>query len=130
MHAISVLRHRLPLLALAPASCLPALPCDPPHPASPATPRHHHRSYYPTAVMETGHDILFFWVARMIMMGLECTGRPPFHTVYLHGLVRLAGGLAIGWGWRAGGRGRGPEAHGNAPGWGCVASFGWRRQPR
>ena len=38
--------------------------------------------------METGHDILFFWVARMIMMGLELTGQAPFHTVYLHGLVR------------------------------------------
>eukprot|EP00887_Chlorella_sp_A99_P007370 scaffold2.g7370.t1 len=44
--------------------------------------------FYPTAVMETGHDILFFWVARMAMMGLEFTGKPPFHTVYLHGLVR------------------------------------------
>ncbi len=44
--------------------------------------------YYPTSVMETGYDILFFWVARMIMMGLEDTGDIPFHTVYLHGLVR------------------------------------------
>jgi len=46
------------------------------------------RYFYPTAVMETGYDILFFWVARMIMMGLEDTGVIPFHTVYLHGLVR------------------------------------------
>ena len=44
--------------------------------------------YYPTQIMETGHDILFFWVARMIMMGLWFTDKPPFHTVYLHGLVR------------------------------------------
>ena len=44
--------------------------------------------YYPTQVMETGHDILFFWVARMIMMGLWFTDKSPFHTVYLHGLVR------------------------------------------
>ncbi len=44
--------------------------------------------FYPTAVMETGYDILFFWVARMIMMGLELTGIAPFDTVYLHGLVR------------------------------------------
>lgn len=44
--------------------------------------------FYPTSVMETGYDILFFWVARMIMMGLEDTGDIPFHTVYLHGLIR------------------------------------------
>jgi valyl-tRNA synthetase len=46
------------------------------------------RYFYPTTVMETGYDILFFWVARMIMMGLEDTGDIPFSTVYLHGLVR------------------------------------------
>ncbi len=47
-----------------------------------------YRYFYPTSIMETGYDILFFWVARMIMMGLEFTGKEPFHTVYLHGLVR------------------------------------------
>ena len=44
--------------------------------------------FYPTTVLETGYDILFFWVARMIMMGLELTGKIPFETVYLHGLVK------------------------------------------
>ena len=46
------------------------------------------RYFYPGSVMETGYDILFFWVARMIMMGLENMGKVPFHTVYLHGLIR------------------------------------------
>lgn len=45
-------------------------------------------TYYPTSVMETGKDILFFWVARMIMLGLYRTGTVPFTTVYLHGMVR------------------------------------------
>jgi valyl-tRNA synthetase len=44
--------------------------------------------FYPGSVMETGYDILFFWVARMIMMGLEDTCEIPFFTVYLHGLIR------------------------------------------
>ncbi|PKN96974.1 MAG: valine--tRNA ligase [Chloroflexi bacterium HGW-Chloroflexi-5] len=43
--------------------------------------------FYPTAVMETGADILFFWVARMMMFGLEFTDVEPFHTIYLHGLI-------------------------------------------
>ncbi|MDQ6857441.1 MAG: valine--tRNA ligase [Chloroflexota bacterium] len=44
--------------------------------------------FYPGSVLETGWDILFFWVARMLMMGIENLGDVPFHTVYLHGLVR------------------------------------------
>jgi valyl-tRNA synthetase len=43
--------------------------------------------FFPTTMMETGYDILFFWVARMIMLSLELTGQVPFSTVYLHGLV-------------------------------------------
>jgi valyl-tRNA synthetase len=46
------------------------------------------KNYFPTQVMETGWDILFFWVARMIMMSYYRTGKPPFEKVYLHGLVR------------------------------------------
>jgi valyl-tRNA synthetase len=44
--------------------------------------------FYPTSVMETGYDILFFWVARMMMLGLYRTDQVPFRTVYLHGMVR------------------------------------------
>ncbi len=51
--------------------------------------------FYPTTVLETGYDILFFWVARMIMMGLEYTGKVPFAWVYLHGLIRHKDGSKI-----------------------------------
>ncbi|MCA1669205.1 MAG: valine--tRNA ligase [Thermomicrobia bacterium] len=46
------------------------------------------RRFYPTSVMETGYDIIFFWVARMIFQGLAMLDEVPFHTVYLHGMVR------------------------------------------
>jgi valyl-tRNA synthetase len=46
------------------------------------------RKYYPTDVLVTGFDIIFFWVARMMMTALEFTGVEPFHTVYMHALVR------------------------------------------
>ena len=46
------------------------------------------KRYYPTDVLVTGFDIIFFWVARMMMLGLEFLGEVPFHTVYMHALVR------------------------------------------
>ncbi|CAJ1449095.1 unnamed protein product [Effrenium voratum] len=50
------------------------------------------KAFFPTSLLETGHDILFFWVARMVMMSLGLTGKLPFHTVYLHAMVRDAHG--------------------------------------
>ena len=48
--------------------------------------------FYPTDMLVTGYDIIFFWVARMIFTGIEQMGEPPFHTVLIHGLVRDAQG--------------------------------------
>eukprot|EP01012_Entosiphon_sulcatum_P020453 TRINITY_DN253_c1_g1_i3.p1 TRINITY_DN253_c1_g1~~TRINITY_DN253_c1_g1_i3.p1 ORF type:complete len:1003 (+),score=254.75 TRINITY_DN253_c1_g1_i3:934-3942(+) len=47
-----------------------------------------YRTFFPTQLMETGHDILFFWVARMVMLSLALTGKLPFRDVYLHAMVR------------------------------------------
>ncbi|MBN1618136.1 valine--tRNA ligase [Candidatus Dojkabacteria bacterium] len=50
------------------------------------------KKFFPTDVMETARDILFFWVARMMMMSMYRTGKTPFHTVYLHGMILAADG--------------------------------------
>ena len=54
--------------------------------------------FYPGTLLETGHDILFFWVARMVMLGLELTDALPFTTVYLHAMVRDKFGRKMCWG--------------------------------
>ena len=53
------------------------------------------KNYHPTTVLETGYDILFFWIARMILMSTYLVGQIPFKTVYLHGLVRDKDGKKI-----------------------------------
>ncbi|MFT5849858.1 MAG: valyl-tRNA synthetase [Patiriisocius sp.] len=53
------------------------------------------KEYYPTSVMETGKDIIFFWVARMIMLGIYRTGEVPFKKIYLHGMVRDKKGVKM-----------------------------------
>jgi valyl-tRNA synthetase len=53
------------------------------------------KRFYPTSVLVTGFDIIFFWVARMMMMGLEFQGEAPFPTVYIHALVRDASGAKM-----------------------------------
>ncbi|AEE29190.1 valyl-tRNA synthetase / valine-tRNA ligase (VALRS) [Arabidopsis thaliana] len=50
------------------------------------------KAFYPTSVLETGHDILFFWVARMVMMGMKLGGEVPFSKVYFHPMIRDAHG--------------------------------------
>ena len=46
------------------------------------------KQFYPTSVLVTGYDIIFFWVIRMMFSGIEHTGKAPFNTILIHGLVR------------------------------------------
>ena len=50
------------------------------------------KNFYPAALLETGWDILFFWVARMVIFGIKLTGKMPFHEVFCHAMVRDAHG--------------------------------------
>jgi len=53
------------------------------------------KQFYPTNTLVTGYDIIFFWVARMVMMGLKFGGDIPFHHVFIHGLVRDSQGRNV-----------------------------------
>lgn len=53
------------------------------------------KAFYPNAILETGWDILFFWVARMVMMGLLLTGKLPFKEVFLHPMIRDSQGVKM-----------------------------------
>ncbi|GAB0174793.1 MAG: valine--tRNA ligase [Candidatus Altimarinota bacterium] len=57
------------------------------------------KKFYPANVLETGHDILFFWVIRMLLMGYELTGQTPFKTIYLHGLILDENGKKMSKSW-------------------------------
>ncbi len=59
---------------------------------TPENPGEFFKKFYPANVLETGHDILFFWVIRMFLLGYEYTGQTPFKTVYLHGLILTESG--------------------------------------
>ena len=61
-----------------------------------------YKYFYPTNVMATGYDIIFFWVARMIFSGIAYTGKIPFDTVFINGIVRDAKGqkMSKSWQWR------------------------------
>jgi valyl-tRNA synthetase len=63
------------------------------------TPGEFFEKYYPANVLETGYDILFFWVIRMLLMGYEYTGQTPFKTIYLHGLVLNEDGRKMSKSW-------------------------------
>ncbi|KAL7068936.1 putative valyl-tRNA synthetase [Cryptosporidium serpentis] len=71
---------------------IPFSPLGWPYQLNPRTGKDDLSTFFPTTLLETGSDILFFWVARMVMLSYACTGKLPFKTVYLHAMVRDAQG--------------------------------------